>query len=275
MKFRRQLRGIARALFHLALVVGPIWGLAHASQALERALYGVLLIGGLALLVWAAFVYWPGFDPLFRVPWRGPRRGRRMAITFDDGPNGDQTVAVLRLLDRHQAKATFFMIGQNVERQPEVARQVAAAGHAVGSHTYSHRKLNQLSLAEAKEEIDRGQAALAGAGIADARLFRAPHGLKTFAVVRHLLQRGLRPIAWTAGVYDTDCPHAQIIAHRAKRWVRPGTILLLHDGKLGHDRRPMTQALDAILQLARKRGIQLVTIPELLGWSWSNVASSS
>jgi peptidoglycan/xylan/chitin deacetylase (PgdA/CDA1 family) len=75
----------------------------------------------------------------------------------------------------------------------------------------------------------------------------------------------LRLVAWTAGVFDTDCPHASVIARRAKRWVRPGVILLLHDGKLGHDRRAMTQALDAVLQLAQKRGIQLVTIPELLG----------
>jgi len=267
MKFRRQLRGIARALFHLALVAGPIWGLARASQTAERALYAVLLAGGLALLVWAAFVYWPGFDPLFRIPWRGPRRGRRMAITFDDGPNGDQTMTVLRLLEQHQAKATFFMIGQNVERQPELARQVAAAGHAVGSHTYSHRKLNQVSLAEAAEEIDRGHAALAAAGVADARLFRAPHGLKTFAVMRHLVKRGLRLIAWTAGVYDTDCPHASVIARRARRWIRPGTILLLHDGKMEHDRRPMTEALESVLQLAQRRRIQLVTVPQLLGWS--------
>jgi len=132
--------------------------------------FAVLLLSGLALMAWAAFVYWPGFDPLFRVPWRGSRRGRRMAITFDDGPNGDQTRTVLRLLEQHQAKATFFMIGQDVERQPELARQVAAAGHAVGSRTYSHRKLNQVSLAEAVEEIDRGHAALTGAGIPDARL---------------------------------------------------------------------------------------------------------
>lgn len=267
MKFWRQLRGASRALFHLALVAGPVWGLARASRAPERAFYGVLLAGGLALLVWAAFVYWPGFDPLFRIPWRGPRRGRRMAITFDDGPNGDHTMNVLRLLDQHQAKATFFMIGQNVELQPELARRVAAAGHTVGSHTYSHRKLNQVSLAEAVQEIDRGHASLTAAGIPDARLFRAPHGLKTFAVMRYLLQRGLRLIAWTAGVYDTDCPHASVIARRAARWVRPGTILLLHDGKLGHDRRPMTQALETVLQLARQRGIELVSIPELLGWS--------
>ncbi|MGA7743929.1 MAG: polysaccharide deacetylase family protein [Polyangia bacterium] len=267
MKFWRQLRGATRALFHLALVAGPIWGMARAQQASTRMLLAVLLLGGLVLLAWAAFVYWPGFDPLFRIPWRGPRRGRRMAITFDDGPNGDHTMSVLRLLDQHQAKATFFMIGQNIELQPELARQVAAAGHAVGSHTYSHRKLNQVSLAEAVEEIDRGHAALTAAGIPDVRLFRAPHGLKTFAVARHLARRGLRLIAWTAGVYDTDCPDASVIARRAERWVRPGTILLLHDGKLGHDRRPMTTALESVLQLAQRRRIRLVTVPQLLGWS--------
>src|SRR5450432_2189610 len=142
MKTWRRVRGLLRASFHVLLVGAPLCALATTTQPLSRLAFGILSAAGVALLVRAAFIYLPGFDPLFRIPWRGSGRARRMAITFDDGPNGPVTEEVLRLLARYGAKATFFMIGENVDRQPALARSVARAGHAVGSHTYSHRKLS-------------------------------------------------------------------------------------------------------------------------------------
>jgi peptidoglycan/xylan/chitin deacetylase (PgdA/CDA1 family) len=251
-------------MFHLSMVVLPIVGFAIADGAGWRALCAVLAALGMALLVWAAFTYVPGFDLFFRVPWRGPRAGRRMAITFDDGPNGETTEKVLDLLRAYGGKATFFMVGRNVEAEPELARRVLAEGHAVGSHTYSHAKLSQVPFAVAVEEIERGHRALLEAGLPDSRLFRAPHGLKTFRVLSHLEERGLKMIAWTAGAYDTDCPSGDVIARRALRWLRPGSILLLHDGKPGSERRPMLDALQMILQTCRERRLELVTVPELL-----------
>jgi peptidoglycan/xylan/chitin deacetylase (PgdA/CDA1 family) len=266
MKWWRQLRAAARATFHLALLALPAYVLLRADAAWLKGAAVAALAVALFLLTRAAFIYIPGFDLLGRIPWRGPRAGRRMAITFDDGPNPVYTEQVLDLLAQHDAKATFFMIGENVERERALALRVAAAGHAVGSHTYSHQKLSRVPLASAADEIDRGHAALVAAGLPDQRLFRAPHGLKTFAVFRHIRRRGLRLIGWTAGVFDTDCPRGSIIARRARRFMRPGSILLLHDGKYGHDRRPMVEALADILALARTRGLRLVTVPELLGW---------
>jgi peptidoglycan/xylan/chitin deacetylase (PgdA/CDA1 family) len=266
MKWWRQLRGLARATFHVGLVVGPLWLALAARTDAARVVGWVGFAVGIALLVRSAFIYSPGFDPWFRVPWRGPFGARKIAITFDDGPNGAATEQVLELFRRHGGKATFFLIGENVEAFPELARRIATEGHAVGSHTWSHTKLSKVPLARAVDEIDRGHAALVAAGVPDMRLFRAPHGLKTFGVVRHLDRKGLRMIAWTAGLYDTDCPRGEIIARRAMRWLRPGVILLLHDGKRGHDRRPMLEALDTILRTCRDRGLELVTVPELLGW---------
>src|SRR5262249_8454142 len=204
MKFRRQLRAFAQAALHILAVVIPAVALARADTAVWRWAFAALTLAGVAQLVLAAFIYIPGFDPLFRIPWRGPRSRRRMAITFDDGPNGAATEVVLELLRRHGAKATFFMIGQHVDAEPELARRVVAEGHAVGSHTWSHVKLSAVPLAVAIDEIDRGHRSLRAAGIADAALFRAPHGHKRPGVVAHLTRNGLRMIAWTAGVYDTD-----------------------------------------------------------------------
>jgi peptidoglycan/xylan/chitin deacetylase (PgdA/CDA1 family) len=265
MKWWRQLRGLARATFHLSLAVLPVVGLVVSQTLAWKLVFGALALVGLGLLVRGAFIYMPGFDPFFRVPWRGSLRGRKMAITFDDGPNGEATEKVLELFQRYGGKATFFMIGENVEKQPDLARRVLDEGHAVGSHTYAHTKLSKVPHDVAVEAIDRGHQCLIDAGLPDSKLFRAPHGLKTFATVSHLDRRGIKMIAWTAGVYDTDQPRGDVIARRAVRWLRPGAILLLHDGKMGHDRRPMLEALETILVTCRERKLELVTVPDLLG----------
>jgi peptidoglycan/xylan/chitin deacetylase (PgdA/CDA1 family) len=265
MKWWRQLRAAGRVILHLGVVLLTAYGLLTTPAGPVRWTFLALTIAAVAWLVRAAFVYIPGFDPFFRVPWRGPRADRRMAITFDDGPNGPVTEEILRLFDQFGAKATFFMVGQAVEAQPDLARAVAAAGHAVGSHTYSHAKLHRLSVARMREEVDRGHRCLEQAGIPVSGLFRAPHGLKTFGLLRHLTRRGLRLIAWTDGVYDTDCPSDEVIYRRALRKLRAGEILLLHDGKQGHERGPLLRALPRILQACRERGLALVTVPELLG----------
>jgi peptidoglycan/xylan/chitin deacetylase (PgdA/CDA1 family) len=134
----------------------------------------------------------------------------------------------------------------------------------VGSHTYSHQKLHLLSRSRMRDEIDRGHACLTAAGVRS-DLFRAPHGLKTFSMMRHLRRRGLRLIAWTDGVFDYDGTAADVITERALPKLRPGEILLLHDGAPGRDRRPLVDALDNILRTCRERGLELVTVPELLG----------
>ncbi|HEX3698753.1 MAG TPA: polysaccharide deacetylase family protein [Polyangia bacterium] len=265
MKGWRQLRAAARATVHTALVAAPLLGMLTASSWPLRLFFAALTAGGLYALVWAAFVYIPGFDLTFRIPWRGPARKKRMAITFDDGPNGAATEEVLELFRRHQAKATFFLVGRNVEAQPALAQRIAREGHAVGSHTYSHAKLHFLPRAQMQEEIDRGHACLGTVKISS-ELFRAPHGLKSWAMARYLRARGLRLIAWTDGVFDTDCPSGEVIFRRALPKLRGGEILLLHDGKLGHDRRPMLDALAKILDACAARGLQLVTVPELLGF---------
>ncbi len=266
MKWWRQLRAVVRVTVHLGLVLVPLVAAINSDSVAARLLFAALACLGVVALVWAAFVYIPGFDLLFRVPWRGPSRGNRIAITFDDGPNGAFTEEVLRVFEKAGGKATFFMVGTAVEAQPELARRVAAAGHAVGSHTYSHAKLHFVSRERMIEEVDRGHSCLRAAGLPETNIFRAPHGLKTFSLLRHLDRRGMRLIAWTDGVYDTDCPHADVIYRRALAKLRPGEILLLHDGKMGHDRTPLLTALPRILEACRARGLQMVTIPELLSW---------
>src|SRR5262249_56589710 len=130
---------------------------------------------------------------------------------------------------------------------PGLARLVEAEGQAVGRRTWSHVKLCTVALAVAIDENDRGHRRLRAAGIADAALFRAPHGHKRPGVVAHLSRNGLRMIAWTAGVYDTDSASGDTLSCRAMRWLRPGTILLLHDRNRGHHRTTPFHPLPTIL----------------------------
>ena len=145
-----------------------------------------------------------------------------------------------------------------------MARRIEARGHAVGTHTYSHAKLHFLGPAAIADEVDRGEAALRTAGVKGQRIFRAPHGLKSPFLPRILRERGLRLMAWTDGVWDTDRPGAELIAARAIRKLRDGEILLLHDGQLGADRTQTVAALDLILRECSARGLACVTLPELL-----------
>jgi peptidoglycan/xylan/chitin deacetylase (PgdA/CDA1 family) len=260
-------RAILRATLKVVVLLGLFFGLAVAA-VLSEGTTRALLVGATVLAallgILAAYVYIPGFDLLGRIPWRG-RRGRGLvAITFDDGPNEPFTSQVLDALARHGARGTFFLLGQAVERHPETVRRLAREGHAVGTHTYHHLKLHCLSPRRIAQEIDLGQEALRAAGVESQGLFRSPHGLKSPFLPGILRRRGLRLIAWTDGVWDTDSPGAEVIAARALSKLRDGEILLLHDGKPGLDRSQTVEALEIILRACRERGLRCVTIPELV-----------
>jgi peptidoglycan/xylan/chitin deacetylase (PgdA/CDA1 family) len=193
------------------------------------------------------------------------RRGqRRLALTFDDGPNLPLTARILAVLARYDVRATFFLVGEHVRHEPEVVRQMVAAGHAVGNHGLSHSKLTWASRSVVEREIEETQRLLHEAGAVDVRLFRAPHGFKSLLWGRVLDRHGLRLCAWTRGVWDTDRPGTEIIARRVLRGLSDGEIVLLHDGGLGADRVQTAEALERIVPECLRRGFRFVTLPEAL-----------
>jgi peptidoglycan/xylan/chitin deacetylase (PgdA/CDA1 family) len=227
-----------------------------------------LLAVGLLAGAYLAWVYLPDVD----WPGRSPRRGlasatgrARVALTFDDGPNGADTAAILDVLARHGAKATFFVVGEAARQHPELVRRMVEEGHVVGSHTDSHRKLAWLSPDAIARELDGAADAIVAAGAPRPAWFRAPHGFKSPFLPSALRRRGLRLVAWTHGVWDTDRPGAERIAERAIGCLDDGEILLLHDGTLGADRSQTATALERIVAVAVERGIALVSVPEILG----------
>jgi peptidoglycan/xylan/chitin deacetylase (PgdA/CDA1 family) len=214
----------------------------------------------LALGLLGAWMFLPG---LGLAPWRGVRGGARVAFTFDDGPNPPHTAAILDVLRKHGAPATFFMVGQSAARYPEVVRRVVAEGHEVGNHTMTHQIVAWRSPRAIERELGATQSALAAAG-ARPRWFRAPHGFKSPFLAVALRRHGLRLVAWTRGCWDTDRPGVDAIVARTAPKLCDGQILLLHDGEDGCDRSQTAQALDRILDECARRGLRPVTLSEIL-----------
>jgi peptidoglycan/xylan/chitin deacetylase (PgdA/CDA1 family) len=251
-------RAWLRAVLSVVLALGPPGGLVasgHPGWAL-------------AWLLVALAVAWhllPDLDLPGRTVRRGPRGGGRIALTFDDGPNGEATRVILDVLAAHGAKATFFCVGEAARAQPGLVRRMVAEGHEVGNHTLGHALLPRLPRAAVRREVAGAQRALIDAGAPPPRLFRAPKGFKSVHLPATLRGAGLRLGGWTRGVWDTVRPGVAEIVRRARPALRDGHILLLHDGLPGLDRTQTALALGEILALCRRRGLTPVTVAQLLG----------
>lgn len=185
-----------------------------------------------------------------------------VALTFDDGPKPGQTEAVLELLKRHGVKASFFMVGRNIERHRELAARVLAEGHQVGNHSYSHHRLIFKSPSYVREEIDKTDALLRGLGVEGEILFRAPYGKKLLVLPWLLKQGGRKHITFDAVSRDDETQDVELLTSRVMDAVRPGSIILFHDG--GQDKPGTLKAVDIVIGRLREQGYRFVTVSELL-----------
>ncbi len=222
---------------------------------------------GAAVGAWAYGTYEPN-SPLFgRAVGRGSRAERVVYLTFDDGPNPATTEPILETLAAAGVPAAFFLVGDHVRRFPDVARQVAGAGHGLGNHTYRHRKLHFAGPKRIRDELDRTHALIVETTGRTPRGFRAPHGYRNPFVAPAARRLGYTVFGWTFGVWDSDARvSAQEIRRRVRAKLCPGAIVLLHDGD-GYDphgdRRRTADALPGIIDDARAAGYQFRPLAEL------------
>lgn len=197
--------------------------------------------------------------------WRGPNSTPAIALSFDDGPS-ESTPALLEILAKHQARATFFQCGTNVQRLPDIARAVAAAGHELGNHTHTHPRLYFKSAAFMEEEIGNAQSAIVETTGVAPRLFRAPYGVRWFGLRAAQRRFDLLGVMWTTIGQDWRLS-ARAIADRLLEGAANGAIFCLHDGRTTQPQPDIQPTLDAVrsaIPLLLDRGFRLVTISELL-----------
>ena len=190
-----------------------------------------------------------------------------VALTYDDGPNDPYTERLLEVLERHQVKATFFLIGRFVKERPDIARAVVDAGHAIGNHTWDHPNLIFCSVAELRRQLQQTQQAIFDATGLEAKLFRPPFGGRrpdTLSVARSL---GLQPVMWNVTCRDWKAKSPEEIVGHAERQIRGGDVILLHDGEfhsIGVDRSRSVEASDRILSGYKAEGNEFLTIPQMM-----------
>ncbi len=186
------------------------------------------------------------------------------SLTFDDGPDPGSTPALLDLLHRHGAKATFFMLGAQARRHPELVERTAAAGHCIANHSFDHPRFPALPRHERYRQMRECEVALAPYG---RRIFRPPHGLQSVASRLDALMLGYDVVTWNATIEDWLDLTPEQIAERLASRVKPGGVVLLHDAL--YDARVPTAlnraaTLEGLDRFLARSTLSFVTVPELL-----------
>jgi peptidoglycan/xylan/chitin deacetylase (PgdA/CDA1 family) len=197
--------------------------------------------------------------------YHGDRGRPALALTFDDGPS-ETTPILLEALDKYHVPATFFMVGKNVRRCPDIAREVAARGHELGNHTDSHPLLNLKSPRLVYREIAKAQETIQETTGITPRWFRAPYGVRWFGVAQAQELLGLRGVMWTVIGRDWRLPAARVSRRVLNRAVN-GAIVCLHDGRGVRTAPDITATIEAVkytIPRLQDRGFQFLTLTEIL-----------
>jgi peptidoglycan-N-acetylglucosamine deacetylase len=192
---------------------------------------------------------------------------KKLALTYDDGPNDPHTMHLLAVLAKYDARATFFLIGRYVRRRPDIVREIAKAGHIIGNHTFTHPLLTLKSENEIRKELADCRAAIQDATGEHSNCFRPPFGGRRPAVLRVAREMGLEPIMWNVTGYDWNAPPAARIEQKVASRIRGGEVILLHDGghkQFGADRSQTVLATESLIGRCKSEGHGFVTIPEMV-----------
>jgi peptidoglycan/xylan/chitin deacetylase (PgdA/CDA1 family) len=190
-------------------------------------------------------------------------RRKRVALTFDDGPDAENTPALLALLAKREIRATFFCIGNRVSQQPELIRRMAADGHEIENHTFQHSPATNLfSLRRLRDDLSQAQTEIQRATGRTPAFFRPPVGLTNPRIFRVTGELGLKIVGYTARGLDRRTDMPEKIVGRLLRKLHPGAIFLLHDA--GVPRERLLAVVTLLLDKLEAEGYQCVRLDELL-----------
>lgn len=249
-----------RLVLGLAAMAAVVTGVSTTGAARWLWLATLCTLTGLTVGLGVSFPQWQMFgESLCRA-----RTGRRLvSLTFDDGPDPENTPALLELLAERKTCATFFCIGNRVAGQRDLIRRMVAGGHAVENHTLQHNPwTNLFSVARLRKEVSRAQEEIRCASGRAPEFFRPPMGLTNGRVFRVADELGLRVTGYTARGLDRRTRPPEQIARRLLRGLRPGAIFLLHDG--GVPRERLLAVVKLVLDALQTAGYQCVRLDRLM-----------
>ncbi len=227
-----------------------------------------------ALSVLALLVAGPRkYTPIENVYHRVSTEEKVIALTFDDGPHPQNTEKVLDLLEKHGAKATFFVVGENLKLYKRTMKRAFEEGHEIGNHTYTHPHLSALNEEQLLREIKTNELLIEEITQKPTVLFRPPEGYCGRAVRTIIKERGYQAILWDVDTRDWAGTSADEIIKTVQSSVYPGSILLFHD--YGGKQSATLPALAALLPWLKEEGYRFLTVSELLNYSSTGSISSS
>ena len=182
-----------------------------------------------------------------------------VALTFDDGPNAEHTPRYLDLLRQNDVRATFFVVGKNAERHPELVRRIVAEGHEIGNHGYRHLRASAVPLADVREDLKLASTRLRSIARARIRLYRPPYGSLPLLPFWHVLKQGLVTVMWDVDSLDYR-KQVDLVREQLRERVRwHGHVILLHD-----DHGCALEALPELIHEGMKKGCAFKTVSELI-----------
>ncbi len=231
----------------------------------------ILVFCGFAILISLVYAPWNGFT--FPIWLSEVRSGevvhnvntteKIIALTFDDGPDPTCTPPILDTLKQFHASATFFMMGKMVRKYPDLALRVRNQGNEIGNHTETHPYLERLSMHQVDSEFDESDEVDRSVLGSTPTLFRPPRGAWNPTVFKAAESRHQRIILWSVSLEHKKFPKPKDMVNRALNLIRPGDIILMHDGAYGL-RKSTVEALPLLVSALQKQGYRFVTVSELL-----------
>jgi peptidoglycan-N-acetylglucosamine deacetylase len=246
--------------YHLTGVVAAVLGLLALAFG-SLVWYGAVVLA--FLMVVGLGVAIPQLSLFGPFVCRGKVTRWCVALTFDDGPDARSTPALLDLLRAEGVKAAFFCVGRQVTAHPELAARIAGEGHLLENHSYAHSKTTNLfSLDRLRSDLEQAQTVIQQATGTAPLLFRPPMGLTNPKIFRVAHALGLTVVGWSARGLDTKITEPEQIVARIERRLKPGAIILLHDGNIPAERLVVTVKL--LLDRLRALGYDVVRLDRML-----------
>jgi peptidoglycan/xylan/chitin deacetylase (PgdA/CDA1 family) len=195
--------------------------------------------------------------------WRLPSGMKRIALTFDDGPDPATTPALLDFMKQVDVRVTFFLIGERIEQNPDLIKRMATEGHILGNHGYHHESHYGYSPDRLRDSLKKTETCMTDLGVLPAKFFRPPHGIFSRTMTSELRRLNYSGIMWTAQLRDWQPQPQELLEKKARRAFFDGSIVVLHDGYTSAI-QTLLRVLPPLIEESRARGFRFLPLGEEL-----------